>query len=292
MENKPASKGINRFFLARLGYYLLAFAISAFLAKAASVMVLAHTPAIPHDYAALIRNGLLVAVVFAFYALLVRVVEKRPATEVGVVSGVPQFVAGALLGIALIALAFGVLWIVGSAQFSVGHGARDLLRAFALPTVVALLEELVFRVILFAVLEQITGTGAAIILSAGLFGLAHAANPGASPVAISSLAVGLGVLLALAYSLTRNIGLPAGVHMGWNFAQAFLFGAKVSGLDEPSSLFNVRLAGPDWLTGGGFGIEGSVFTAAICLAASIVLLVMVVRRDHWQRRRFRLSARP
>lgn len=292
MRTAAGPRGLNRFLLIRMGYYLLAFAVAAVLAKAASLVRWPGGPAIPHDYVALLRNGLLILVAFALYRVLVRALERRPATEVAPAAGAPQFAAGALLGTSLVALTFGALWALGAAHFAHGPGAGGLLRAFAYPSVVALLEELLFRVILFGLFEQIAGSAAALILSTALFGLAHASNPGATPFAIAALALGLGVTLPLAYALTRNIGLAAGVHMGWNFAQAFLFGTRVSGLVEPSSLLQTRLTGPDWLTGGAFGVEGSVLATGVCLLASAGLVVMVARRGDWRRARFRLSAPP
>lgn len=68
-------------------------------------------------------------------------------------------------------------------------------------------------------------------------GLAHAANPGATPFTIFALTVDLGILLSLAYVLTRNIWLAVGMHMVWNFMQGFVFGTEVSGSREPSSFF-------------------------------------------------------
>lgn len=68
-----------RFLLIRMGLYLLAFALAAVLAKAASLVQWAGAPPIPHDYVALLRNGLLILVAFALYAVLVRALEKRPA---------------------------------------------------------------------------------------------------------------------------------------------------------------------------------------------------------------------
>jgi membrane protease YdiL (CAAX protease family) len=273
-------------------YYLLAFFVAQVVTKAASIALWPETSNMPHDSVALIRNGLLILVAFALYAAAVRVVERRPATEVAPLAGVRQFPVGVVLGVALVGLAFGVLWTLGAAQFAAGPGGAGLLRAAAYPTAVALLEELLFRVILFGMFEQMAGSAAALILSTALFALAHAGNPGATPFDLWTLALGLGTVLPLAYVLTRNIGFAAGVHMGWNFAQGYIFGAQVSGLQEPSSLLRTQLSGPDWLTGGAFGIEGSALTAGVCLCASTVIFVLAVRRGAWRGFGIRMSARP
>jgi len=284
-------KTVNRFLLLRLVYYILAFVVSSVLARLASTLLVTFAPQIPHDYVALFRNGLLILLALASYGLVVRRVEKRPATEVDPRTAIPRFAGGALLGMSLIALVFAALWAFGLARFGAGSGGPDgLLRAVALPTVVALLEELLFRVVLFGMLEQIAGTMVAVIVSAALFGLAHAANPGVNAFDIGALMAGLGVLLALAYAWSRNIGLPAGIHMGWNFAQASLFGAKVSGLDQPFSLVKAELAGPDLLTGGTFGVEGSVIALGLCIAVSLGLFALIARHRRWRSLAFRLRA--
>src|ERR1700761_5690967 len=143
MENASTPRGISRFLLIRLAYYLTAFVLSLIAGKAITTFVLAGK--LPHTYEALVRNGLVVIFVLASYALLVRIVEKRPATEVRVAPLAAQFVLGAAIGIALIALACVLLWARGIVSFGAGLGVHDLLRAIAYPAVIALLEEMLFR---------------------------------------------------------------------------------------------------------------------------------------------------
>ncbi len=95
-------------------------------------------------------------------------------------------------------------------------------------------------------------------------------------------------MLALAYAATRNLWLPIGIHMSWNFAEGSLFGAKVSGYSEAHSLLKTTLSGPELLTGGAFGPEASVVSVAVCLVASAVLATMIVRRHNWRKRKFQL----
>ena len=145
-----------------------------------------------------------------------------------------------------------------------------------------MLEELLFRGVLLRITEEMCGTAVAIIVSAAVFGLAHAANPGATPFTIFALTAELGILLSLAYVLTRNIWLAVGIHMAWNFMQGFIFGTEVSGSREPSSFFTTSMTGSDLFTGGSFGLEGSLATLIVGLAASAILVVLIARKRDWQ----------
>ena len=89
-----------------------------------------------------------------------------------------------------------------------------------------------------------------------------------------------GVLMATAYLQTRALWLPWGFHFGWNAAMAVLFGLPVSGLDF-SAVVSSNSVGPTWLTGGGYGPEGSL-TAVVVLVVSLVVLVKMTREYAWK----------
>ena len=46
------------------------------------------------------------------------------------------------------------------------------------------------------------------------------------------------------------------VHFSWNYMQTGVFGMNNSGLAQ-GGFITPLLSGPDWLTGGAFGLEGS-----------------------------------
>ena len=82
----------------------------------------------------------------------------------------------------------------------------------------------------------------------------------------ASLDLALGaILLGLAYIRTRSLALPVGIHLGWNWAQGYLLGFGVSGIDQ-SGWFKPLFQGKaEWLTGGNFGPEASVFAVIVDL---------------------------
>ena len=112
----------------------------------------------------------------------------------------------------------------------------------------------------------------ATMLSATMFGLMHASNPGAS--ALSTINVALaGCLLAIGPILTGELGFAIGLHLSWNFCQGNLFGFPVSGTDAGPRVFAVIQGGNPLITGGEFGPEaGLIGVAAMILGGGLTVL--------------------
>lgn len=123
-------------------------------------------------------------------------------------------------------------------------------------SLVAWWEELVFRG--YVLQNSIDGIGLkwSVALTSWVFGLGHYFNPEAT--LLSSLLIALTALqLVYAYLKTGQLWLPMGLHLGWNFFQASIFGFAASGQVSPS-LISQSPTGPEWLSGGQFGAEGSL----------------------------------
>jgi membrane protease YdiL (CAAX protease family) len=238
--------------------------------------------------ALLIRNLVSPVMLLALYALAVRLMEHRPASEVGLRAGGPSLAVGAVVGTLLMSTVYGVLWGLGLARFGPGDGLDGLLGGLVVAFAAAVLEELLLRAVLFRILEEVSGTTVAVVVSAAIFGLLHAVNPGATPVSTAAVAIEAGVLLALAYALTHNLWLAIGIHMAWNFTEGSLYGAAVSGGQASHSLIKATLTGPELLTGGAFGPEASVVSVGVCLTAAAIIGMMIVRRRGWRPLGFRL----
>ena len=266
----------------RLVGYVAAILLIAIVVNILGKLLIPSLPSPLHEPMTIVKNLLLLVAVFALYPFLVRVFERRAASETDIRKHWSGFLAGSAIGALLIVVIYLVLYASGIAHPQAGSGFDGLAVAVLRPLSVAMLEELLFRGVLLRLTEEVCGTAVAIFVSAGLFALAHVVNPGATPFTIFALAVDLGILLSLAYVLTRNIWLAVGIHLAWNFMQGFVFGTEVSGSREPSSLFTTSMTGPDLLTGGSFGIEGSLISMVVSLAVSAVLAVLIARKQHWQ----------
>ena len=149
----------------------------------------------------------------------------------------------------------------------------------------AVTEELLFRGVLFRIVEGWTGTWIALVLTAALFGASHLLNPNATGWGAIAVGIEAGGMLAAAYIATRTLWVPIGLHFGWNVAAGAIFSTEVSGNDTPPGLVDATTSGPVILTGGDFGPEGSLYAVAFCLIVTVVFLWLARRRGRLVPRR-------
>jgi hypothetical protein len=226
-------------------------------------------------------------VVAAAYIIYVHVVERRSVSELALGPAPAELCGGFLIGAALFSLTIGMIWALGDyTVVGVNHWTA-ILPPLVLGLAAGVLEEIVFRGVLFRITEEWLGSWGALAFSSILFGAGHLANPHATLTSALAIALEAGVLLGAVFMITRRLWLPIGLHAAWNFTQAGIFGATVSGTTQGGLLVS-RLTGPQWATGGGFGPEASL-PAVIVSLSGIVLLVYIVRsggivRPIWLRR--------
>jgi uncharacterized protein len=230
------------------------------------------------------------ALVLLAYKLVIVRLGEQPRDDLPAHNSVRDLGVGLGGGIALfsiavaIAAALGVYRIIGR-----GDASALPLDLVAVGIVPALLEEILFRGVLFRWIEELAGSWAALVLTAALFGLVHILNPGATWFSSFAVAVEAGLLLGGAYMLTRTLWMPIGLHAAWNFTQGGIFGVPVSG-NVSHGLVHATLSGPALLSGGAFGLEASVIALAVCTAAGLWLVLLAVKHGQrlqpwWVRRR-------
>jgi len=229
----------------------------------------------PDDSLRDLRNLIKALVLVVAYWGYVRFWERRPVRELSLSKAAPELLAGLGLGAVLCSSVVAILAAVGAYSVQAVGGAGDFGAVVAdmLPKIAAgaLIEEVVFRLLVLRLLERSFGAVSALVVSSLAFGLAHLGNAGATPLIAVLLGIELGLLFGAAYLLTRRIWLCAALHLSWNFVQGAVFAIAVSGHTAQAWL-RASLAGPTWLTGGAFGIEGSVVAVMLCLAATGALL--------------------
>lgn len=216
----------------------------------------------------------LLAAVFVWfgYRYYVRHIEKRQPTELATRGMARELGAGLLLGAGLVALTFTVLAALGVYRFDgVNAVSIMILAPLAELVLVGMAEEMIFRGVIFGVTERALGTKAAIVISALLFSLAHLPNQGVSLLAVAVITA-YGVMQTALYMKTRRLWICIGTHIAWNYCVGQIFSSTVSGHAATAGLLRGELAGNAMLTGGVFGIEGSLVpllliaaTTAFCL---------------------------
>ena len=229
------------------------------------------------------------------YLLLVKLVERRPITELAPRRLLPDGIIGLFGGLLLFSAVVGVLYLLGSYHVIGFNPHADWLPALMVVGLGAGIgEEIMFRGVLFRIAEEGLGSGWALLVSALFFGAVHLANPGATLWSSAAIAIEAGLLFGMLYHVTRSLPLCMGLHAAWNFAQGTIYGIPVSGLKADGWLVSTR-SGPDWLSGGVFGAEASVIALALCSLCTLALLIVAVRRGSimpcrpWQRLRQRFN---
>ena len=196
-----------------------------------------------------------------------------------------HFAQGFFWGVAFVSGTMAVLALSGGAkiEFS-GLDFRSLISAAPLWALVFLLvaiaEELLCRGYLFFKLAAGTNPLVAAILTALLFGLAHLGNHGESIRGVI-LAILFGLVACIAVWRTGSLWWVIGVHAAWDWSQSFLFGTANSGGSIAGNHFlTTRSIGPDWLSGGSTGPEGSLLMLPVMgLLAFVALRTLPARHQ-------------
>lgn len=264
--------GPARFTLVRILLALLAVCVPV-------ALVLVLSSQIPDKAMRAYWPPLLAALVaYGGYAFYVRRVERRRLSELRGPAGVRELGAGLALGAALFLATVGVLVASGSYQLTGTGDWTILARSFTEMVFVALVEEILFRGVLFRLPEHALGTWWALVLSPLIFALAHLPNAGITMLAVLNTALA-GLLFAAAYLATRRLWLPIGAHFAWNFISDGVFSLPTSG-HPARGLLQGQLTGPEWLTGGAYGLEGSAITFAVMSLATVLLLRRAMHAGH------------
>ncbi len=225
-----------------------------------------------------------IAETFAFTAsifLAKRFLDKEPIESLGLkVDRQALFDVLAGIGITFVQMGFiyAVMhsfgWIVfGGFAWEVDSIPRvitGILTFFVIFVLVGWNEELLSRGYHLQTLASGLNLFWGVMISSLVFGVLHAGNPGSSWIAIAGITLA-GFFFAFAYIRTKQLWLPIGLHLGWNFSEGVLFGFPVSGLDI-YPLTHIEVVGPESWTGGAFGPE-----AGLILLPSLVVGGLLVQ---------------
>ena len=233
----------------------------------------------------LISMVLVVGVALSSYIAFVRVVERRSPSELALQRAGIEVFQGVLVGALLFCATICLLWLLGCFTISGMNEWTVLVPAFVMSVLSGVVEELLFRGILFRITEEGLGTWLALLISALVFGLLHLMNPNATLVAGLAIALEAGIMLAAAYMLSRRLWMAIGIHFAWNFTQGGIFGVAVSG-NHASGLFQSHVSGPVLLSGGAFGAEASLIAVVVCTSAGVLFLWKAHRANRFMKPRW------
>jgi uncharacterized protein len=271
--------------LIALALAMLLYAVATRLGHFVSLLV----PPLGQPADAAVHMAIMLAFVLPVYKLVISRLGGTPHDDLPMARALPELGKGIAAGAALFCLVAAIAAAAGIYRIAgLGDAANIVLPLISASMMPAIMEELLFRGILFRWLEDFSGSWATLIVTSALFGLAHSQNPGATLFSTFAIAVEGGLLLGGSYMLTRSLWMPIGLHAAWNFTQGPVLGVPVSG-NQVHGLVRANLEGPAILSGGAFGLEASIIAIAVCAAAGIWFLWLAFRRGEvvqprWARR--------
>ncbi|MEU7370162.1 CPBP family intramembrane glutamic endopeptidase [Streptomyces hygroscopicus] len=233
-----------------------------------------------NPWLSLLLGGVTAVLSVVVYRWAVGRTERRPVTELAREGARGSLLRGLVIGVTMFGCVIANLYVYGAYEV---HGFGSLTGAVGLVgfmTGAAVTEELMFRGLLFRLVERGLGTYIALVLSGAVFGAAHLLNKDATLLGAAAIAIEAGGMLAAAYAATRSLWLPIGLHFGWNFAESGIFGTEVSGNGDTHGLMDASTSGAELITGGEFGPEASVYSVLFGALLTIAFLWLARRRGH------------
>ena len=216
----------------------------------------------------------------SFLALWVatKFIDRKPLMSIGlsVKDKTNEMLIGLAFALAFIGGLFAILWIMGAITVTGFVGFKPGVFIVSMMLFMAAFdEELIFRgYILNNMMDATNNRWIALAGSSVLFALLHAGNPSiwSTWVPMTEL-FAAGFILGISYTFTKNLWFPTFFHFGWNFFQG-LFGFEISGLNVDSwKVISHENTGnvPDIVSGGSFGIEGSVITLSCTIICTYLI---------------------
>jgi membrane protease YdiL (CAAX protease family) len=259
---------------------------AVFLAIGGTVRFVAmHIPGLPRGASAIalaFSETVFLVVVLAATWVMARI-EGRSVIDYGLrdTHWLRRCIVGALWGLLLISGLVGLLRVTGLLAFDslLLHGSTILIDALGLGygfLVVGLTEELLLRGYLQATLARGVGFWPAAVLLSIAFGLGHFGNPGEAVIGLLSAGTA-GLVFCFALYRTGSLWWPIGAHAAWDWGQSYLYGVPDSGTMVPGHLMATHPIGPDWLSGGTVGPEGSILVL-LAFGAIVPIIALTTRR--------------
>ncbi|HEX8651381.1 MAG TPA: type II CAAX endopeptidase family protein [Pyrinomonadaceae bacterium] len=188
---------------------------------------------------------------------------------------------GSLIGIASLLVATALATLTGGFHFAFNPAgissavAKTLLVSCLVFIPAAAAEEMVFRGYPLQTMTRARLAWLGLALTSVLFAWVHLDNPNVVPGFTLLNTTLAGIWLGVAYLRTRSMWFPLGVHWSWNWMMGAVLGLPVSGIDRltPEPVMRATDAGPAWLTGGAYGIEGG----AACTIALLLSTLFIWR---------------
>ncbi|CAM3583240.1 CPBP family intramembrane glutamic endopeptidase [Flavobacterium chungbukense] len=243
--------------------------------------------ALDRDYRNLLKGLFVSASCIFSYIFFFKKYDKRIITEFAVKGLSKNLFIGISIGFVLQSLTILVMYLNGNYSIVKINPVSFILIPFAIMFTVAIIEEILVRGIIFRLMEEKLGSYISLAISSVLFGVLHLANPHGTLISGICITTA-GFLFGAAFMYSRSLWLPIAIHFAWNFTQSGIYGAITSGNEKTNNLVEAQIQGPEFITGGAFGPEGSIQAIVFCALATLILLVLChkknrITKPYWKR---------
>lgn len=201
--------------------------------------------------------------------LFMKFVDKEQFIELGfqTKNRLKDFIIGIIIGLIIMTIGYFLLIYFKEIFFlKVNFKLEELIKSILLFTIVAIVEETLFRGYILKNLMSSFNKYTALILSSILFSIMHGLNPNISLFSLFDLFLA-GIVFGLSYIYTKNLWFPIAMHLSWNLFQTLL-GFNVSGQDT-YSIIEFKTNESNLINGGAFGFEGSYLS----IIAEIITII-------------------
>lgn len=179
---------------------------------------------------------------------------------------VKDFLKGWVVGALILIVCVVIMMLLGAVEITgIQINSRIILQFIPLVaawSIQANAEEVFTRGWIFGTIGRKINILAGIIISSAIFTAMHLENEGIALLPLLDLSL-FGVFAALYMIKTDNIWAVSGFHAAWNCFQGNVFAFPVSGSTTGDAFIQVTVHGSGWLTGGGFGVEGSIVSILV-----------------------------
>lgn len=265
--------------------YLMTFGTSA-----VSPLILASGPLLP-----LVTGVFIIGNILLVYWSYAHFVERRSVSELSLSCMGRELGIGLLLGFGLMTICFVIAMVLGLYRIEGIASWQNLVKGVTAGTVTTPFgEEMLFRGVMFRILEEVFGGWVALVLSSVWFGYVHSGNPGETFAGLAAIAIVYGPMLTVPLMVTRRLWMGIGLHITWNYSMGKIYSNFVSGGDPMQGFLKADFQGPEFLTGGSAGMEGSLIGVLVSVTFTLGMLILAVRRGRivppsWSRKTTRVQ---
>ena len=231
----------------------------------------------PHIQNKLIANLTSYIASLIFIILFVRYLENNSLKTLGFKDSkiVKSVISGFNLALLSLIVIIGILFLLTNISFNIlkDNNYKIVVVLIFLFGIQGFTEELIFRGYLMNRIAASKGKWWGVYINSLFFLIFHIKNPSVSYISSVNIYI-FGVVLSLIFWYTDNIWIVGALHGAWNVILGVFMGGYVSGIKIPNTIFYLTFDSENiLLTGGSFGIEGSIISTIYFIIIGILLYV-------------------